>query len=59
MDWVQSWKGTLLSLLDDVPVDLRALIASMSIDGTSATTMLIDRLGDHNNKVLCFSIIVP
>lgn len=43
MDWVSSWKMTLFSLLEDVPVSLRPLIASISIDGTSATTMIIDR----------------
>lgn len=43
MDWVSSWKKTLFSLLEDVPVSLRPLIASISIDGTSATTMIIDR----------------
>ncbi|RVW93381.1 hypothetical protein CK203_022390 [Vitis vinifera] len=42
MDWVSSWKKTLFSLLEDVPVSLRPLIASISIDGTSATTMIID-----------------
>lgn len=43
MDWVSSWKKTLFSLLEDVPVSLRPLIASISIDGTSATTLIIDR----------------
>lgn len=43
MDWVSSWKMTLFSLLEDVPVSLRPLIASISIDGTSATTIIIDR----------------
>ncbi|XP_031382693.1 D-ribulose kinase isoform X2 [Punica granatum] len=42
MDWVRSWKVTLLSLLEDIPLYLRPLIASISVDGTSATTMLID-----------------
>uniref|UniRef100_A0A2N9G486 D-ribulose kinase n=1 Tax=Fagus sylvatica TaxID=28930 RepID=A0A2N9G486_FAGSY len=42
MDWVRSWKQTLFSLLEDVPFHLRQIIASISIDGTSATTMIID-----------------
>ncbi|XP_012067191.1 D-ribulose kinase isoform X2 [Jatropha curcas] len=42
MDWVRSWKTTLFSLLEDVPSHLRPLIASISIDGTSATTMIVD-----------------
>ncbi|XP_010028637.2 D-ribulose kinase isoform X2 [Eucalyptus grandis] len=41
-DWVSSWKVTLFSLLEDIPVHLRSLIASMSVDGTSATTMILD-----------------
>lgn len=43
MDWTHSWKTTLFSLLEDVPVHLRPLIASISLDGTSATTLIIDR----------------
>ncbi|THG18958.1 hypothetical protein TEA_029307 [Camellia sinensis var. sinensis] len=42
VDWLLSWKVTLHSLLDDVPINLRPLIASISIDGTSATTVIID-----------------
>ncbi|OMO74376.1 hypothetical protein CCACVL1_16778 [Corchorus capsularis] len=42
MDWPLSWKTTLFSLLEDVPVHLRPLIASISLDGTSATTLIID-----------------
>jgi hypothetical protein len=43
IDWIHSWKSTLLLLLEDVPFHLRQLIASISIDGTSATTIIIDR----------------
>ncbi|KAK4708764.1 hypothetical protein R3W88_029689 [Solanum pinnatisectum] len=42
MDWIQSWKDTLFLLLDDVPVSLREVVASIAIDGTSATTIIID-----------------
>ncbi|XP_027355355.1 D-ribulose kinase isoform X3 [Abrus precatorius] len=41
-DWVRSWKETLSSLLEDVPLELRRHIASISIDGTSATTIIVD-----------------
>ncbi|MBA0751397.1 hypothetical protein Gogos_000325 [Gossypium gossypioides] len=41
-DWALSWKTTLFSLLEDVPVHLRPLVASISLDGTSATTLIID-----------------
>lgn len=43
MDWIQSWKDTLFLLLDDVPVSLRPIVASIAIDGTSATTIIMDR----------------
>ncbi|XP_007042059.2 PREDICTED: xylulose kinase isoform X1 [Theobroma cacao] len=42
MDWAQSWKTTLFSLLEDIPVHLRPHVASISLDGTSATTLIID-----------------
>ncbi|KAM2053244.1 hypothetical protein ACFX1T_002909 [Malus domestica] len=42
VDWARSWKATLFSLLEDVPSHLRELIASISIDGTSATTLIVD-----------------
>lgn len=43
MDWACSWKATLFSLLEDVPLHFRELIASISIDGTSATTLIVNR----------------
>ncbi|KAK4771766.1 hypothetical protein SAY86_013541 [Trapa natans] len=42
MDWVQSWKETVFLLLDDIPPHLRPLIKSISLDGTSATTLIMD-----------------
>ncbi|KAK6240872.1 hypothetical protein SCA6_006261 [Theobroma cacao] len=42
MDWARSWKTTLFSLLEDIPVHLRPHVASISLDGTSATTLIID-----------------
>ncbi|XP_030478927.2 D-ribulose kinase isoform X1 [Cannabis sativa] len=42
MDWALSWKTTLFLLLEDVPSHLRQTIAAISIDGTSATTLIID-----------------
>ncbi|KAK6916619.1 Carbohydrate kinase, FGGY, N-terminal [Dillenia turbinata] len=44
MDWVRSWKSTLFTLLADVPISLRPFIASIAMDGTSATTLIVDRL---------------
>ncbi|XP_023755879.1 D-ribulose kinase [Lactuca sativa] len=43
VDWVQSWKTTLFSLLEAIPITMRSLITSISIDGTSATTLILDR----------------
>ncbi|XP_047969254.1 D-ribulose kinase isoform X2 [Salvia hispanica] len=43
VDWVKSWRATLFCLLEDIPVSLRPFVASISIDGTSATTMIVDR----------------
>lgn len=34
---------TLFALLQDIPIKLRPFIASISIDGTSATTLIVDR----------------
>lgn len=42
MDWARSWKSTLFSLLEDVPSHLREIVTSISIDGTSATTLIVD-----------------
>lgn len=47
MDWIQSWKNTLFLLLDDVPVSLRAIVASIAIDGTSSTTIIIDSTSEE------------
>ncbi|WCJ40914.1 D-ribulose kinase [Euphorbia peplus] len=42
IDLANSWKTTLFSLLEDVPNNLRHLVASISIDGTSSTTIIVD-----------------
>jgi len=42
-DWVRSWKETLFLLFEDIPLNLRKHIVSISIDGTSATTIIVDR----------------
>ncbi|XP_058098677.1 D-ribulose kinase isoform X1 [Magnolia sinica] len=42
IDWASSWNETLLLLLEDLPVSLRPYVTSISIDGTSATTLIID-----------------
>ncbi|KAJ4964851.1 hypothetical protein NE237_016700 [Protea cynaroides] len=42
IDWTSSWKMSLFLLLEDVPISLRPFIASISLDGTSATTIMVD-----------------
>ncbi|KAL1324222.1 hypothetical protein HN51_034384 [Arachis hypogaea] len=42
-DWVLSWKETMFLLLEDVPLELRKHVVSISLDGTSATTIIVDR----------------
>ncbi|KAG4967023.1 hypothetical protein JHK87_032674 [Glycine soja] len=41
-DWVRSWKETLFSLLQDVPLHLRKHVVFVSTDGTSATALIVD-----------------
>ncbi|KAI9123994.1 hypothetical protein K1719_005294 [Acacia pycnantha] len=41
-DWVRSWREILFLLLEDIPLDVRKHIVSISIDGTSATTLIVD-----------------
>lgn len=50
MDWASSWRETLLLLLEDIPASLRPYVASISIDGTSATTLIID---SNTGELLC------
>jgi hypothetical protein len=42
-DWASSWRAALFQLLADIPPVLRPSISSISIDGTSATTLIVDR----------------
>lgn len=41
--WASSWRETLEALLGEIPRDVCSRVASISIDGTSATTLIIDR----------------
>lgn len=41
-DWASSWRAALFQLLADIPPVLRPSISSISIDGTSATTLIVD-----------------
>ncbi|XP_057544682.1 D-ribulose kinase [Amaranthus tricolor] len=59
VDWTRSWKETLFSLLEDFPVYLRPLVASISIDGTSATTMIVDSTGEPLCRPLLYNESCP
>ncbi|KAL8543056.1 hypothetical protein ACS0TY_003799 [Phlomoides rotata] len=50
IDWIKSWRTTLFGLLEDIPVNLRQAVASISIDGTSATTIIVD---SKTGEALC------
>ncbi|KAG7010896.1 Xylulose kinase [Cucurbita argyrosperma subsp. argyrosperma] len=60
IDWARSWKTTLFSLLEDVPNHYRHLVASISIDGTSATTIIVDsNTGQPLSKPLLYNEACP
>ncbi|CAN6223051.1 unnamed protein product [Urochloa humidicola] len=40
--WASSWKAALFQLIGDIPPALRPAISSISIDGASATTLIVD-----------------
>jgi len=40
--WASSWRAALFQLLGDIPRAHRPSISSISIDGTSATTLIVD-----------------
>ncbi|WVZ62819.1 hypothetical protein U9M48_012519 [Paspalum notatum var. saurae] len=40
--WASSWRAALFQLLADIPPVHRSSITSVSIDGTSATTLIVD-----------------
>ncbi|EPS69192.1 hypothetical protein M569_05575, partial [Genlisea aurea] len=42
VDWISSWRTTLFKLLEDIPITLRRSVVSISIDGTSATALIVD-----------------
>lgn len=42
-DWAATWEAALFELLRAMPADVRQGAASLAIDGTSATAMLVDR----------------
>eukprot|EP00268_Persea_americana_P067997 TRINITY_DN9421_c0_g1_i2.p1 TRINITY_DN9421_c0_g1~~TRINITY_DN9421_c0_g1_i2.p1 ORF type:complete len:154 (+),score=23.38 TRINITY_DN9421_c0_g1_i2:285-746(+) len=42
LDWATTWRETLFLLLEDLPVSCSPYVSSISIDGTSATTLIID-----------------
>lgn len=45
-DWVTIWHKGLLSVIEQLPLELRSRISAIAIDGTSSTVLLCDRLGN-------------
>ena len=41
-DYASAWKSTLFSLLADLPLEIRQRVRAIAIDGTSATTLIVD-----------------
>ncbi|XP_077246432.1 xylulose kinase-1 isoform X2 [Tasmannia lanceolata] len=50
INWERSWRETLFLLLEDLPVSLLPHVSSISVDGTSATTLIID---SATGELLC------
>ncbi|KAG6555637.1 hypothetical protein Mapa_002873 [Marchantia paleacea] len=42
-EWATVWKDTLFTLIDALPTEVRSRVVAISLDGTSSTTMIIDR----------------
>lgn len=59
MDWVSSWKATLFSLLEDIPITVRSSVSSISLDGTSATTLILNRHVIHRIPSRSLSVFHP
>lgn len=52
LDWATTWRETLFLLLEDLPVSCSPYVSSISIDGTSATTLIIDRCMSYIDNIL-------
>jgi hypothetical protein len=42
-DWGAAWERVLFQLVQELPSDVRQQVVSLAIDGTSATSLLVDR----------------
>eukprot|EP00850_Spirogloea_muscicola_P022555 SM000301S11758 [mRNA] locus=s301:510:3231:+ [translate_table: standard] len=42
-NWPDSWRSTLDALMEAIPAHVKAARAAISLDGTSATTLIVDR----------------
>lgn len=57
---MDSWRRALFSLLEDIPVALRSSVMSISIDGTSATTIFIDsKTGEPLSRPFLYNECCP
>ncbi|KAL2649262.1 hypothetical protein R1flu_017390 [Riccia fluitans] len=42
-EWAPMWKDTLFSLIQSLPAEVLSRVVAVSLDGTSSTTMIVDR----------------
>ncbi|KAL3702502.1 hypothetical protein R1sor_020524 [Riccia sorocarpa] len=42
-EWASMWKDTLFSLIQSLPAEVLSRVVAVSLDGTSSTTMIVDR----------------
>ncbi|XP_020263614.1 uncharacterized protein LOC109839549 isoform X2 [Asparagus officinalis] len=59
INWTSSWRETLFLLLGDIPTESRPYIASISIDGTSATTLIINSSGETLSRAFLYNESFP
>lgn len=55
LDWCGCWQRTLMDLLADLPLQVRAKLQAIAINGTSATVILGDRRGEPLDHPLLYN----
>ncbi|HEY9881331.1 MAG TPA: FGGY-family carbohydrate kinase [Leptolyngbyaceae cyanobacterium] len=51
----ESWRQTLFTLLDQIPVNLREQIGAIAVDGTSSSVLLCDSVGEPITSPLLYN----
>ena len=55
LDWCDCWQRTLTALLADLPLQIRAKLQAIAINGTSGTVILSDRQGQPLDHPLLYN----